>query len=126
MAGLRLTINNGVVVDDHLATSDSDFNAAGDIDNAYYPLFGTHLRLEHWPAALNQGPVAAAKMVGPNIAYDRAPYFFSDQCNLDMEHAGYVNKHVTRRRKRTSHHRVGGRSVERWTTVSAQTSTCAF
>jgi len=63
-ASAGLPIDNGVVVDEHLATIDPDVFAAGDVANAYYPLLGTHLRLEHWSAALNQGPVAAANMMG--------------------------------------------------------------
>ena len=59
-----LPIDNGIVVDEDLATVDPDVFAAGDVANAYYPLLGTHLRLEHWSAALNQGPVAAANMMG--------------------------------------------------------------
>ena len=63
-ASAGLPIDNGVVVDEHLATIDPDVFAAGDVANTYYPLLGTHLRLEHWSAALNQGPVAAANMMG--------------------------------------------------------------
>ncbi len=61
-AGLH--VDNGVVVDEHLATSDPDVVAAGDVANAYYPHLHTHLRLEHWSAALNQAAVAAATMLG--------------------------------------------------------------
>jgi 3-phenylpropionate/trans-cinnamate dioxygenase ferredoxin reductase subunit len=49
-----LIIDNGVLVDEFLATSAPDIFAAGDVANAFYPMFGTHLRLEHWSAALNQ------------------------------------------------------------------------
>lgn len=87
-----LVIDNGVLVDEHLVTSDPDIFAAGDVANAYYPLFGTHLRLEHWSAALNQGPVAAANMQGRSVAYDRVPYFYSDQYDLGMEYTGFVQK----------------------------------
>ena len=51
---------------------------------------GTHLRLEHWSAALNQGPVAAANMMGRDASYDHVPYFFSDQYDMGMEYSGYV------------------------------------
>ncbi|HEX5265801.1 MAG TPA: FAD-dependent oxidoreductase, partial [Acidimicrobiales bacterium] len=54
-----LTVDNGILVDEHLASSDSDIFGAGDVANAYYPSLERHLRLEHWSAALNQGPVAA-------------------------------------------------------------------
>ena len=85
-----LPVDNGIVVDEHLATTDPDVFAAGDVANAYYPLLGTHLRLEHWSAALNQGPVAAANMMGTTISYDKVPYFFSDQYDSGMEYSGYV------------------------------------
>ena len=85
-----LPIDNGIVVNENLATVDPDIFAAGDAANAYYPLLGTHLRLEHWSAALNQGPVAAANMMGTVTSYDRVPYFFSDQYDSGMEYTGYV------------------------------------
>ncbi len=87
-----LPIDNGVSVDEHLATTDPDVFAAGDVANAYYPLLGTHLRLEHWSAALNQGPVAAANMMGKATPYDKVPYFFSDQYDSGMEYTGYVGR----------------------------------
>ena len=89
-ASAGLPIDNGVVVDEHLATIDPDVFAAGDVASAYYPLLGTHLRLEHWSAALNQGPVAAANMMGTATSYDKVPYFFSDQYDSGMEYSGYV------------------------------------
>lgn len=87
-AGLH--VDNGVVVDEHLLTSDPDVLAAGDVASAYYPHLKTHLRLEHWSAALNQPAVAAATMLGRNASYDRVPYFFSDQYDMGMEYTGYV------------------------------------
>jgi 3-phenylpropionate/trans-cinnamate dioxygenase ferredoxin reductase subunit len=85
-----LTVDNGVVVDEQLRTNDPDVFAAGDAANSFYPLLGTHLRLEHWSAALNQGPLAAANMLGRGASYDRLPYFFSDQYDMGMEFSGYV------------------------------------
>jgi 3-phenylpropionate/trans-cinnamate dioxygenase ferredoxin reductase subunit len=85
-----LPVDNGIVVDQHLVTTDPDVFAAGDVANSYYPLLGTHLRLEHWSAALNQGPVAAANMAGRPTPYDHVPYFFSDQYDMGMEYSGYV------------------------------------
>ena len=89
-ASAGLPVDNGIVVDEHLATIDPDVFAAGDVANTYYPLLGTHLRLEHWSAALNQGPVAAANMMGTATSYDKVPYFFSDQYDSGMEYSGYV------------------------------------
>jgi 3-phenylpropionate/trans-cinnamate dioxygenase ferredoxin reductase subunit len=89
-AAAGLPVDNGIIVDEHLATTDPDVFAAGDVANSYYPLLGTHLRLEHWSAALNQGPVAAANMMGTVTSYDHVPYFFSDQYDCGMEYSGYV------------------------------------
>ena len=85
-----LTVDNGIVVDENLKSSDPDVFAAGDVANTWYPLLDRHLRLEHWSAALNQGPVAAANMMGRRVAYDRVPYFYSDQYDLGMEYSGFV------------------------------------
>jgi 3-phenylpropionate/trans-cinnamate dioxygenase ferredoxin reductase subunit len=85
-----LSVDNGVLVDERLVTSDPDVFAAGDVANVYYPHLGTHLRLEHWSAAVNQGPVAAANMLGENTSYDQVPYFYSDQYDMGMEYSGYV------------------------------------
>ena len=85
-----LTVDNGVVTDARLRTSDPDIFAAGDVANAFHPLIGKHIRVEHWANARHQ-PVAAAKaMLGQDIAYDRVPYFYTDQYDLGMEYAGYV------------------------------------
>ncbi|GAA1408192.1 FAD-dependent oxidoreductase [Kitasatospora putterlickiae] len=85
-----LEVDNGVKTDEHLRTSDPDIHAAGDVANAYHPLFGRHLRVEHWANALNQPQTAARAMLGEDAVYDRVPYFFSDQYDLGMEYIGYV------------------------------------
>lgn len=87
-----LVVDDGVVVDEHLATSDPDIFAAGDIANSYYPHLQRHLRLGHWSAARRQPGVAAAGMMGEAATYDNVPYFFSDQYELGMEYLGYVPK----------------------------------
>jgi 3-phenylpropionate/trans-cinnamate dioxygenase ferredoxin reductase component len=85
-----LAVDDGIVVDEYLRSSDPDVFAAGDVASSWYPSLGRHLRLEHWSAALNQGPAAAAGMAGRATAYDRVPYFFSDQYDMGMEYSGYV------------------------------------
>lgn len=89
-AGVEL--DNGVVVDEYLASNLPDIWAAGDVANAYHPVFDAHIRLEHWSAALNQGPVAAKNMLGQGVAYRKVPYFFSDQYDLGMEYSGFATR----------------------------------
>ena len=78
------------MVDAGLRSSDPDIYAAGDVANAYHPLLGKHIRVEHWANALNQPQAAARAMLGQGVAYDRVPYFFTDQYDLGMEYSGYV------------------------------------
>jgi 3-phenylpropionate/trans-cinnamate dioxygenase ferredoxin reductase component len=85
-----LTIDNGVVVDEHLETSRPGVYAAGDVANAWHPRYRARIRLEHWSAALNQGPAAARNMLGMATAYEKTPYFFSDQYDLGMEYRGWA------------------------------------
>jgi 3-phenylpropionate/trans-cinnamate dioxygenase ferredoxin reductase subunit len=87
----ELEVTDGVVVDASLCTSDPDIYAAGDIARAFHPLIGQHIRVEHWANALNQPVTAARAMLGDDTAaYDRMPYFYTDQYDLGMEYTGYV------------------------------------
>ena len=85
-----LSVDNGVLVDEHLQASAPGIFAAGDVANVYHPRYGRRIRLEHWSAALNQGPAAARAMLGHEVVYDRTPYFFSDQYDLGMEYRGWA------------------------------------
>ena len=85
-----LAVDNGVTTDGFLQTSDPDIYAAGDVASYRHPLLKRNIRVEHWANALNGGPVAAKNMLGQSVEYDRVPYFFSDQYDLGMEYAGYV------------------------------------
>jgi 3-phenylpropionate/trans-cinnamate dioxygenase ferredoxin reductase subunit len=89
-AAAGLETRNGIVVDAGLRSSDPDIYAAGDVANAYHPLLGQHIRIEHWANALNQPVAAARAMLGRGANYDRVPYFYTDQYDLGMEYSGYV------------------------------------
>jgi 3-phenylpropionate/trans-cinnamate dioxygenase ferredoxin reductase component len=84
-----LEVDNGVVTDEYLETTVPGIFAAGDVANAFHPHYGRRVRLEHWSSALNQGPAAAWNMMGDRRAYDRIPYFFSDQYDFGMEYRGW-------------------------------------
>ncbi|MCP3817597.1 FAD-dependent oxidoreductase [Streptomyces sp. A3M-1-3] len=92
-AGLALVDRahgGGIAVDASLRTSDPDIFAAGDVAAAHHPLLDVRLRVEHWANALNGGPAAARAMLGQAVAYDRIPYFFSDQYDVGLEYSGYA------------------------------------
>ncbi len=87
-----IATDNGILVDEHLQTSATGVFAAGDVANAHHPSYGERIRVEHWANALHQGPVAARAMLGRDAAYERVPYFFSDQYDVGMEYAGYARQ----------------------------------
>ncbi|GIJ71791.1 NAD(P)/FAD-dependent oxidoreductase [Virgisporangium ochraceum] len=84
-----LAVDNGVVTDAGLRTSDPDIYACGDVASWEHPGLKRHLRVEHWANALNGGPAAAKAMLGRDVTYDPVPYFFTDQYDLGMEFAGW-------------------------------------
>lgn len=88
LAGLH--VDDGVVVDAKLTSSDPRILAAGDVANAWHPTLRTQLRVEHWANALHQGQVAARNLLGADEHYDRVPYFYSDQYDLGMEYVGHA------------------------------------
>jgi 3-phenylpropionate/trans-cinnamate dioxygenase ferredoxin reductase subunit len=89
-ADAGITVENGIVANEHLVTSAPGIFVAGDAANAWHPFYERHIRVEHWANALNQGPAAARAMLGEDVSYDRIPYFFSDQYDVGMEYSGYA------------------------------------
>jgi 3-phenylpropionate/trans-cinnamate dioxygenase ferredoxin reductase subunit len=85
-AGLQ--IDNGVVVDEFLTTSDPCIHAAGDVANFPSSLYGRRMRLESVPNAIDQGKTAAANMAGRRVAHDAVPWFWSDQYETKLQTAG--------------------------------------
>ena len=83
-----LAVDNGIVVDAHLRTSDADIYAAGDVANFPAAALGRRLRVEHENAALAMGERAGRGMAGQDAPYDELPYFYSDLFELGYEAVG--------------------------------------
>jgi NADPH-dependent 2,4-dienoyl-CoA reductase/sulfur reductase-like enzyme len=83
-----LEVDNGVLVDARLRSSDPHVFAAGDLANHDHPVLGRRIRVEHWDTAIEQGRHAARTMLGGDEPYERLPYFFTDQYDLGMEYVG--------------------------------------
>ena len=88
-AGLQL--DNGIVVDDTLHTSDPHIFAAGDVAQFYNPHLGKRLRIEHEDNANNMGQQAGRNMAGANEPYHHLAYFYSDLFELGYEAVGEFN-----------------------------------
>jgi 3-phenylpropionate/trans-cinnamate dioxygenase ferredoxin reductase subunit len=87
--GSGVRIDNGVVVDQYCATSVDGIYAAGDVANHFHPVFGRHIRIEHWQNAMRHGDNASRNMLGERIAYDDIPWFWSDQYDANIQYAGH-------------------------------------
>jgi 3-phenylpropionate/trans-cinnamate dioxygenase ferredoxin reductase subunit len=85
-----LEVDDGVVTDASLRTSDPDIYACGDVARMPNSVAGTKIRLEHWANALDGGPAAARSMLGQQVTFDVMPFFFTDQYDLGMEFSGWV------------------------------------
>lgn len=83
-----LTVDNGIVVDEHTRTSDPDIFAVGDCTNHPNPALGRRLRLESVPNALEQARTAAASLCGKERIYNSVPWFWSDQYDLKLKMVG--------------------------------------
>ncbi|MGG2476155.1 NAD(P)/FAD-dependent oxidoreductase [Rhizobium sp. BR5] len=82
-----LDVGNGIVVDGHTRTSDTDIHAVGDC--ALLPWRGQHVRLESVQNAVDQAEAAALVLAGTEAAYDAKPWFWSDQYEVKLQIAGF-------------------------------------
>lgn len=91
-----LTVDNGIAVDRHLATSDGDILAAGDCCSFPLEIYGgRRVRLESWRNAQDQGNLAARNLLGANDAISSVPWFWSDQYELTLQIAGLSDEGAT-------------------------------
>ncbi|HET9069138.1 MAG TPA: FAD-dependent oxidoreductase [Amaricoccus sp.] len=87
-----LALENGVAVDDRLATDDPAIFAAGDCCSFPHPRYGhRRVRLESWRSAQEQGALAARNMLGQDESVSAVPWFWSDQYDLTLQIAGLAD-----------------------------------
>ncbi|MGH8114037.1 MAG: NAD(P)/FAD-dependent oxidoreductase [Rhodanobacteraceae bacterium] len=91
-AGLK--VDNGIIVDDHLQTSDPDIYAAGDVASFPAPALGRRIRVEHENAAITMGHRAGLCMAGKDAPYDELPFFYSDLFDLGYEAVGVLDSRL--------------------------------
>lgn len=88
--GAGLEVDNGIVVDAELRTSDPHVWAAGDA--AAYPdrRSGRPTRVEHWVLAQRHGQVAALNMLGRGVRFRDAPFFWSQHYDVRINYVGHA------------------------------------
>jgi 3-phenylpropionate/trans-cinnamate dioxygenase ferredoxin reductase subunit len=83
-----LAIDNGIIVDEYLVTSDPAISAIGDCANFPTPFAPVRVRLESVQNAVDQGRCVADRLAGRPVPYQKVPWFWSDQGDLKLQIAG--------------------------------------
>lgn len=81
---------NGIPTDACGRTSIPGVFAAGDVAEAWHPLLGRPLRVEHWTNAAGQGAAVAHAILGHERPHTALPYFWSDQFGLRLQYVGHA------------------------------------
>jgi 3-phenylpropionate/trans-cinnamate dioxygenase ferredoxin reductase subunit len=92
-AGLKCA--QGVVVDEHLRTSDPNIWAIGDCTRFTYHASGESLRLESIQNANDQARVAAMNLCGQAAQYQPTPWFWSEQGGMRLQMVGLYEPELT-------------------------------
>ena len=86
-----LTVDDGILVDECLRTSDPHIYAAGDVARFYDPTLQTRRRVEHEDNANTMGRLAGRAMAGQPAPYQHLPFFYSDLFEFGYEAVGEVD-----------------------------------
>ncbi len=89
-----IEVDNGIVVDKYLGTSQTDIFAAGDVANVYNPVLDRRQRVEHEDNALTGGHAAGRNMAGQATPYEHLSSFYSDLFDLGYEAVGELNPNL--------------------------------
>lgn len=93
-----LSIEKGIVVDQHCLTNDPAIYAIGDCTIHYNTKYNLQLSLESIQNANDQAKVAASNICGQVMTYDPVPWFWSDQYDTKLQtvgiFSGYTDKIV--------------------------------
>jgi 3-phenylpropionate/trans-cinnamate dioxygenase ferredoxin reductase component len=90
-----LAVDDGVIVDEYLVTSDPAISAIGDCANFPTPFAPGRVRLEAVQNAIDQGRCVADRLAGRPVPYQKVPWFWSDQGDLKLQIAGITIGHDT-------------------------------
>ncbi len=87
-ADAGLPVASGIIVNEHLLTSDPNISAIGDCALFTSPRFGGSLRLESVQNATDHARCVAARLTDDDKPYDGQPWFWSDQGEDKLQLAG--------------------------------------
>jgi 3-phenylpropionate/trans-cinnamate dioxygenase ferredoxin reductase subunit len=87
----NLKVEDGIVVNEYLQTTDPNIYAAGDVAVYHNPTLDKDIRVEHEDNALMMGEIAGQNMTGDEIPFDHLSLFYSDLFELGYEAVGILN-----------------------------------
>jgi 3-phenylpropionate/trans-cinnamate dioxygenase ferredoxin reductase subunit len=87
-AAAGLAVDDGILVDGTMRTSDPAIYAAGDVARYRSTRFGRLMRLESWSNAQDGGIAVARSLLGEGGTYDPIPWFWSDQYDVNLQVLG--------------------------------------
>jgi NADPH-dependent 2,4-dienoyl-CoA reductase/sulfur reductase-like enzyme/nitrite reductase/ring-hydroxylating ferredoxin subunit len=96
-AAAGLKVDDGILVDEYLETSEQGIYAAGDVASYPRPGGGERIRVEHWVAAQRQGQAAAANMIGRRRRFEDVPFFWSRHYDTSIFYVGAARQWDERR-----------------------------
>jgi NADPH-dependent 2,4-dienoyl-CoA reductase/sulfur reductase-like enzyme len=83
-----LTVDGGIVVDSHGATTAPGVWAVGDAAAFPDPVTGLPRRREHWQSAMNQGLAVGRNLLGADLPWSEVPWCWSDQHGVNIQVCG--------------------------------------
>lgn len=83
-----LDVDGGVLVNEACRSSLPNIFAIGDVAKHLHPLYGEHIRVEHYDTANHLASVAAKQIAGKKATISSAPWFWSDQFNRNLQWSG--------------------------------------
>jgi NADPH-dependent 2,4-dienoyl-CoA reductase/sulfur reductase-like enzyme len=91
---IGLKVENGIVVDEFLRTSDTNIYAAGDVAAFFNPALNKRIRVEHEDNANTMGAMAGRNMTGKAEHYHHLPLFYSDLFDIGYEALGEIDSRL--------------------------------
>ena len=85
-----LDVDDGILVDDRLATSAEGVYAAGDVARFPDHRTGRPIRIEHFVVAERMGQHAAKNILGADAPFTDAPFFWSKHYDAVIAYVGHA------------------------------------